>query len=225
MVEAYLRQSALAHLGLEGRGEASRGDARVAMGERPHRGIVNLRLDPGNDEAMAALKAAFGFALPTAPNTSVANTSVANGTAGDADTIALWLGPDEWWLVEPGPEPETGPALAEKLRAALAGHFAAVTEVGESRTCIRVSGPNARALLQKGCPLDLHPSVFKAGACAQSILAKAGVTLHLFADESEEQAGAGGPVFDIYVLRSFAEYLWVWLEDAGAEYGVSIIQG
>ncbi len=218
MVEAYLRQSALAHLGLDGRGAAARGAAGVAMGERPHRGIVNLRLDPGNAEAMAALKAAFGFALPTA-----ANTSAANINAEDADTIALWLGPDEWWLVVPGPEAEAGPALAEKLRAALSGHFAAVTEVGESRTCIRVSGPEARALLQKGCPLDFHPRAFAAGACAQSILAKAGVTLHLFADESAAQAGAEGPVFDVYVQRSFAEYLWAWLEDAGAEYGVTIV--
>ena len=213
MVEAYLRQSALAHLGLEGRGGATRGAAGIAMTERPHRGIVNLRLDPGNTEAMAALEAAFGFALP----------ATANDTAGNADTIALWLGPNEWWLVVPGPEPEAGPELAEKLRAALAGHFTAVTEVGESRACIRVAGPSARALLQKGCPLDLHPRAFVAGACAQSILAKSGVTLHLFADESAAQAGAEGPVFDIYVLRSFAEYLWAWLEDAGAEYGVAII--
>ena len=213
MVEAYLRQSALAHLGLEGRGQAGRGEAGVAMTERPHRAIVNLRLDPGNAEALAAFEAAFGFALPTA----------ANDTAGDADTIALWLGPDEWWLVEPGPEPEAGPKLAENLRAALAEHVAAITEVGESRTCIRVSGARARALLQKGCPLDLHPSVFRAGACAQSILAKSGVTLHLFADESAAQTGADGPVFDIYVLRSFAEYLWDWLEDAGGEYGVTIV--
>ena len=212
MVEAYLRQSALAHLGLEGRGEVLRGGAGIAMTERPHRGIVNLRLDPENTEAMAAFEAAFGFALPIK----------ANDTAGDADSIALWLGPDEWWLVVPGPEPEAGPELADKLRAALSDHFAAVTEVGESRACIRVSGPSARALLQKGCPLDFHPRVFVAGACAQSILAKAAVTLHLFADESAAQAGADGPVFDIYVGRSFAEYLWAWLEDAGREYGVTI---
>jgi sarcosine oxidase subunit gamma len=211
MVEAYLRQSALAHLGLEGRGASNRGEAGVAMSERPHRGIVNLRLDPGNAEAIAAVEAAFGFALPIA----------ANDTAGDADTIALWLGPDEWWLVVPGPEPEAGPALADKLRAALAGHFAAVTEVGESRTCIRVAGPRARALLQKGCPLDFHPRAFVAGACAQSILAKSMVTLHLFADESVTE----GPIFDVYILRSFAEYLWAWLEDAGAEYGVAIVEG
>lgn len=213
MVEGYLRQSALAHLGLEGRAQASRGEAGVALTERPHRGIANLRLDPKNAEALAAFEAGFGFALPTAANT----------TAGDADTLVLWLGPDEWWLIVPGPEPEAGPGLAEKLRAALAGHFAGVTDVGESRTCIRVSGPKARALLQKGCPLDFHPQVFTAGACAQSILAKAGVTLHLFADESAAQAGAEGPIFDVYVLRSFAEYLWAWLEDAGREYGVAVL--
>ena len=27
------------------------------------------------------------------------------------------------------------------------------------------------------------------------------------------------PTYDIYVLRSFAEYLWLWLEDAAMEYG------
>ncbi len=43
-----------------------------------------------------------------------------------------------------------------------------------------------------------------------------------FADERAAHAVADGPVFDIYVARGFAQYLWVWLEDAGAEYGVII---
>ncbi len=209
MVEAYLRQSALAHLGLDGRAQASRGAAGVALAERPHRGIVNLRLDPKNAGAMAAFEAAFGFALPAQPNT----------TAGNGEASALWLGPDEWWIVSPGPRPEAGPELAEKLRAALADRFAAVTEVGESRTCIRIAGPKARALLQKGCPLDVHARAFGAGACAQPCLATATVAIHLVADES----AADGPAFEVYVLRSFAEYLWAWIEDAGTEYGVSVI--
>ena len=217
MVEAYLRQSALAHLGLDGRAQASRGAAGVALAERPHRGMVNLRLDPSDAAAMNAFAEAFGFALPVAPNTS----------AGDGEASALWLGPDEWWIVTPDPGPDPGPGagpgvgpeLADKLRAALADGFAAVTEVGEGRTCIRIAGPKARALLQKGCPLDFHPRAFGAGACAQTLLAKATVAIHLSADES----AAEGPVFEVYVLRSFAEYLWAWLEDAGREYGVSVI--
>ncbi len=209
MVEAYLRQSALAHLGLDGRAQASRGAAGVALAERPHRGMVNLRRDPADETAMNAFAEAFGFALPVQPNTS----------AGNGEASALWLGPDEWWLVVPGPEPEAGPELADKLRAALADGFAAVTEVGESRTCIRIAGPKARALLQKGCPLAFHPRAFRVGACAQTLLATATVAIHLVADESV----AEGPVFEVYVLRSFAEYLWAWLEDAGAEYGVTVI--
>ncbi len=209
MVEAYLRQSALAHLGLDGRARARRGEAGTAMAERPHRGLVNLRLDPADAAAMAVFEAAFGFALPVVPNT----------TASHKDTTALWLGPDEWWLVVPGPDPEAGPGLAEKLRLALAEHRAAVTDVSESRTCIRIAGPRARAVLQKGCPLDFHPGVFRAATCAQSCLNMATVAIHLAADESS----AEGPIFEIYVLRSFSEYIWTWLEDAGQEYGVTVI--
>ncbi len=213
MVEAYLRQSALAHLGLDGRAQASRGAAGVALAERPHRGMVTLRLDPSDETATNAFAEAFGFALPTRPNTS----------AGNGEASALWLGPDEWWLVAPGPGyrpgPEAGPELADKVRAALADGFAAVTEVGEGRTCIRMAGPKARALLQKGCPLDLHSRAFGAGQCAQTILAKATVAIHLVADESV----AEGPAFEVYVLRSFAEYLWAWIEDAGREYGITVI--
>jgi hypothetical protein len=115
-------------MGLEGRGEATRGEAGVAMTERPHRGVVNLRLDPGNAEVMAAIEAGFGFAPGNAEVMAAieagfgfALPTTANDTAGIADTIALWLGPDEWWLVVLGPEPEAGPELAEKLRAALGG--------------------------------------------------------------------------------------------------------
>ena len=33
-------------------------------------------------------------------------------------------------------------------------HRAPVTDMSESRACIRISGAKARATLQKGCPLD-----------------------------------------------------------------------
>ena len=79
---------------------------------------------------------------------------------------------------------------------------------------IRVTGPRARDLLAKGCPLDLHPSLFAKGACAQTVMAKAGVLIHAVDD---------GPTYDLYVLRSFAEYLWRWLEDAAQEYGVAVL--
>ncbi len=208
MDNAYLRHSPLAHLGLSGRAAAGEAgvarEAGVAMGERPFRGIVNLR-GPADDEGFrAAVESALGVAPPREANT----------TAAAKGMTILWLGPDEWWVVTPG----DGPATAAKLRAALEGRPSAVTDVGESRTCIHLRGPRARDLLAKGSPLDLHPRVFAAGGCAQGHVAKALVVLHMTAGDEDE----GGPAFDLYVLGSFADYLWRWLEDAAGEYGLEI---
>ena len=201
----YLRQSALAHLGLVARAESThaqpeRGAAGVAMGERPPLSIVDLRIRDAEAAALAAVEATLGFALPLD----------ANKVAGTEATAALWLGPDEWWVVTAVEDP----AVAHRLAEALADHAAAVTDLSESRACIRVSGPRARDLLAKGCSLDLHPRVFSPGCCAQSHLAKAQVVLHQV---------SGAPAFDLYVLRSFADYLWAWLEDAAREYGLTIV--
>lgn len=205
MADQQSRQSALAHLGLEGRALRERGAAGIAMAERPFPGIVNLR---GEHRLVSpAFEAAFGFALP-----AEANRAAGTGAAGTGTGVtALWLGPDEWWVLG-----ADSAELAEQLAKALDGQPAAVTAVGESRACITVAGPHARDLLAKGCPLDLHPRVFQSGGCAQSTLAKAGVVIHQVGDE---------PAYDIYVLRSFAEYLWLWLEDAAQEYGVAVLAG
>jgi sarcosine oxidase subunit gamma len=70
--------------------------------------------------------------------------------------------------------------------------------------------------MMKGCSLDLHPREFGPGRCAQSTLAKAQIILHQLDD---------GPTYDLYVARSFAEYLWAWLEDASLEYGMAVVAG
>jgi sarcosine oxidase subunit gamma len=75
-------------------------------------------------------------------------------------------------------------------------------------------GPGAREVLAKGCTLDLHPDEFKPGACAQSGLAKASVLLAMI-DER--------PSFEIKVRRSFAEYVLLWLNYSGREFGISFL--
>jgi sarcosine oxidase, subunit gamma len=209
VAEHYLRQSPLAHLGLDGRAQGTRGDAGVTMSEQPFRGIANLRMEPNDKEAMTAIETALGFALPVEPNT----------TAASDTALALWLGPNEWWIVTPGPDPACGPDMAAKLRTALADYRGTVTDVSDSRTCVRIGGPRARDLLCKGMPLDLHPRAFAVGHCAQSVLSKTGIVVHLVADDGSPD----GLTFELYVLRSFAEYLWLWLEDAAREYDLTII--
>ena len=96
---------------------------------------------------------------------------------------------------------------------ALAPLHAAVVDVSHARAIIALAGPHARSVLQKGCHLDLHPSRFGAGNVAQSRFARCHVLLHQTDD---------APAYDLYVQRSFARYLWSWLEDAAGEYGVTI---
>ncbi|MBM3600408.1 MAG: sarcosine oxidase subunit gamma [Alphaproteobacteria bacterium] len=175
------------------------GQGGVVMAERALVGKLVLRGDADDAGFRDAVRGALGFDLPLAANTA----------SGAESTTALWLGPNEW-LVATAPGAET--AAAVSLKVALSGRHASVTDVSDSRTVIRLSGANARDVLAKGCPIDLHPRVFGPGRVAQSLVARAGVILHQV-DES--------PTFDLYVVASFAGYLWDWLVDAAAEFGVA----
>ena len=172
-------------------------DAAVVISEMPFLGHLNLRGDSADTGFTSSAGAALGLALPTEPNT------VASG----GEMAALWLGPDEWLVVTP---PSAQTQLSESLEAALHDMHCAVTDVTGGQTVITLSGPRARDVLAKGCPLDLHPSVFKPGHCAQTLVAKANVTIHCVDDS---------PSFELIVRRSFAEYTALWLHDAALEYG------
>ena len=114
---------------------------------------------------------------PVAPNTVV----------GDA----IWLGPDEW-LVLGGREEDYA-------------HMPAAVDVSANRVCLELSGDGAADVLARGCALDLHPSVFPPGRCAQTLVARAQVILYRTED-----------AFGLLVRPSFADYLRAWLRDAGA---------
>ena len=205
----FQRKSALSQLGLAGQPAHDTGAAGVVMSEQPFRAIINLRGHTEDADFMAAAEKALGVALPTQPNT----------TAMGKETTVIWLSPEEWWIVFESDEASAERALADGLRVSLQDHHVGVVEVGESRTCIRISGPRSRDLIAKACPLDLHPAAFGgAGHCAQSLFAKSPGLLHQL-----EDTAAGDAVFEIYVLWSFAEYLWQWFSDAAKEYGLAVI--
>jgi len=160
---------------------------------------LNLRGDPGDPAFMAAVAGVLGVPLPVKASTA----------AQGRQCMALWLGPDEWLLT--AADGDAG-SLEAALGAALRGLHHSVVDVSASRTVIAASGADARALLAKGCALDLHAAAFRSGACAQTLLAKAQVILHCAADE---------PVFHLYVRNSLADYLSRWLTDAAAETAAS----
>jgi sarcosine oxidase subunit gamma len=159
-------------------------------------GQINLRGRPSDTAFLAAAGSVLDCRLPVSPNT--VHTA--------KDLTVLWLGPDEWLvLTAPGAEA----AVTGRLTEALAGIHAAVNDVSGNLSRLRLSGTPAREVLAKGCSLDLHPRRFGAGQCAQTLIARAGVILHQIDDR---------PAYDLLPRRSFAEYLWMWLSDAMAEY-------
>ena len=163
----------------------------VLLEDRSQVAKLLLRGKPDHPDFLQAAEHALGCALPLEPN----RTAAAGGVT------VLWTQPDEWLVIAAS---EAG--LFDTLRAA--GLF--VAEVSDSRAALRLSGPRAVDLLRKGTSLDVHPRRFLPGHCAQTALAQAGVLIHRSGD---------APAYDILCERSFAEYLWLWLEDAAMEYG------
>lgn len=156
--------------------------------------MLTLRGDASDFAFSAAVHAMTGLTLPMKANTA----SVGNGRQ------LFWLGPDEWLLKTAA---GSGEALEAALRVALAGKHFSIVQVGSGNTTFSVQGPAAADLLSRGCPLDLHASAFPDGSLAQSHISKANVVLYCAQAETS---------YELTVRRSFAEYQFKWLCEAGS---------
>ena len=164
------------------------------LGEIALLDMLTLRGNAADAAFVQAVQQATGLALPVAANTA---------TVG-GDKQLFWLGPDEWLLKAPGGQ---GDALEAALRSALAGQHFSVVAMGSGSTTLSLQGAAAADLLSRGCPLDLHARSFPSGSLAQSHIAKANVVIYCLQAEQN---------YEITVRRSFAEYLFKWLCEAGS---------
>ncbi len=172
-------------------------DAHLSIRVLADLGHINLRGNPDDAAFKSAAGKAIGQALPRSTN-----------TFADGERRVYWLGPNEWLLVTAA---DDASELSSALGEALAGQHASINDLSGGQIALRLSGIRTRDLLAKGCTLDLHPSMFKQGDCAQSALAKANVLIACV--DGQQQ-------FDVIVRRSFADYLFAWLRHAGAEFGI-----
>lgn len=200
MVETYQRRTPLAHLGLVGRAVGAKANAGLTMSELGHRIIVNIRGTASDTAFTSAVQSATGLSLPTKANTA---------TTGSGKQI-LWLGPNEWWVTAADGQAEP---LVESLRAAFVGQHATACDVSESRVILSIKGAQARAFLARGVSYDLHPRNFSVGDCVQTGLSRANALIHQV---------DGTPTFEIYVLKSFADYIWRWLETVAVDFDLAV---
>ena len=190
-------QTALAGLANNTSANPDGGAIGLVFGEMAHLGKLNLR---GENDLAKVVKVITGCSFPPKANRFE--------SAGDRHLV--WLGPDEYLLLcEPGKEQELQDSLNSMIPSA---HFA-ITNVSDSLCALSLRGPAVRAVLAKGCGLDLHPKQFAAGQSAQSLLALSTVTLMAMADDA----------FILICRTSFAPYVQRWLGDAALEYGYQYI--
>jgi sarcosine oxidase subunit gamma len=165
-------------------------DLSVSMREITSRGMIDLRGLASDGEFMAAIKQALNLDLPTTPRTS----------AAWGDVQALWLSIDQWLIL--CPRARTGETL-NKLRQALAGIHSFVVDVSDMRTIIRLEGDSARSVLLKGSSLDLLSSDYGAGTVRRLRFAEIAALIHIVSEKPD--------AIDLYVFRSYANYVWDWL--------------
>lgn len=174
------------------------------INEIPYITKINIRGNTEDQQWMKTVKDCIGLEVPTVPNQLVRSE----------DLAIFWLGPNEWLITAP---PGEASRLASPLEEAFIelrsqGSHCAIVDVTESRTVLKVSGKRVTQVLNKGCPLDFREKSFPQDTVAQSYLGHAFVLFHRLPHGDEH------PEFDLYVLNSFASYVWDYLTDAALEW-------
>ena len=191
----HLRHSPAEHLAQAFLEAGLSGERGVTVRELPFRPQIGLRAAAASPSA-AALEDQLGFAFPSA-----------GGTSGDLEGAHLiWLSPDEYLLLDVSVEQTFGQERA--LVEALGSRPGQVLDLSGNRTIFELEGPSARAVLEKGCHLDLHPRVFPIGASASTLLGPVQVILYRSAEQT----------WRILPRSSFADYLGRWLIDGMREF-------
>jgi sarcosine oxidase subunit gamma len=151
-------------------------------------------------DVSARLETRYGLALPDGPR------RVANGVSA-----VIGLGPRTWLF-----QREAGLPLEAELSEAI-GDAAAVTDQSDGYATIRLAGPRAAAVLEKGISVDLHDRVFLPGFAAVTSCAHLGIILWRLEDAN------GHSVYEIAVFRSLACSLWHFIEESAAEFGLAVM--
>ena len=193
--------SALAGVHAPGRIGVAAGPAGVAVFERSGRTLVQVSGWPRTfDAACRGLETLCGCPMP-----GTVRVAVSRGARS-----IFRVGPERLWVAAPEDDP-----VLRHIDETTLGAGAVVTDIGHSRTVVRIVGRGARELLNRGLPVDLDPSVLPADAIAQSVIHHMPVLVHRAAAE-------GGDAFDAYVTREYAVSFWEWLAEAAQSFGCEI---
>ena len=168
----------------------------VRLKEIIDRGMIDVRGIASDSRFTSAAKEVLGFDLPLGPRTS----------AGAGEVNALWLSVDQWLLTLPRGQ---APSMHARLCKALEGVHSLVADMSDARTILRLEGDNVREVLNKGTSVDFTGSDMRAGAVRRLRYAEIAAMVHVISTRPD--------VVDLYVFRSYAEYVWDYLAATAKE--------
>jgi sarcosine oxidase subunit gamma len=172
-------------------------DGGVTLQEYGLFGHIVLRGNSDDDDFVQGVHSALGVNLPAV---------LQSDEAGDVSI--RWISPDEWLIVVPSSDAHEAEL---RLRQYLSGHFAVVNASG-GQTILHLSGTYARNVLMKSMHYDIHDRNFPVGKVVTTTLAKSQVVMRRTANNS----------WELIIRRTFSDYIWLWLQDASAEFGLVI---
>lgn len=197
-------QAPLAHVGLAKKTNRTIADtsfnssaiaSTVNLIEWPVVGLLTCRAGASSEELSQALQKRLSFSLPS---------RLLSNSEGDC--CIRWMSPDEWLLSCPLDEAF---AIERDLRALVDGHVA-IVNVSGGYSVLELEGVDAINVLKKSTAYDVAADSFSDGKVINTTLAKTQVTLRAIETGS----------YELVVRRSYADYLWIWLQRAGREYGL-----
>jgi len=195
-------ETALQHANMKTLAVRTSSGQGVALTESQVTGLLVLRTRAEHAALASALNSVVGLDLP---GVLMANSSGIESAAA----CVRWVAPDEWMLSCPLEEAFD---IENNLRKAMGDVSIAIVNVSGGYTVLKLQGNHANDVLKKSTGYDVHPSNFVPGKVVNTVFAKAQVTMRCV-DTTH---------YEIIVRRSFADYLWHWLQVASAEYGLSI---
>lgn len=189
--------TALAHVELNSLAQLSSNEHGVSLLEMPLTGLLVLR-SHDSEVMQAALSSALQIELPQRLHSTQ-----------KAGLCIRWVAPDEWLLSCPI---QNAFEIETAIRKAAGASSIALTNVSGGFSLLILQGDHALDVLRKSTPYDVNPDNFIAGKVVNTVFAKTQVCLRCVGDNH----------YEIMVRRSFADYVWHWLQVASAEYGLAI---
>jgi len=161
--------------------------------------IMKLNLRGKKREFFTNIGKKLNMLLPTEANTS---------TISDKLT-AIWLSPDEWMIVsnEMIKKDTNEYQLNEILFNDISKlNLGAVIDVTDQFVQFEIKGKNIFEIFSSGSPFNFNNFKDKKGSSVQTVLNHIDVIVH----------NKGDQIVNLFVRRSFAEHLWLWIDDSAS---------